>query len=151
MIARLAHARGMRVSGHVPAFMTATSSSCARGADEIQHANFLMLNFLFDDVKGHPDAGALHGRGRARRRGSPRPQDRVRAFLALLKEKGTVIDPTLVAFAGRCSSKKGRDLCRRTPRSPIGCRRSAAEPLRQPRSPRERKALPGFLSVDAPE
>ncbi|MFL6257413.1 MAG: amidohydrolase family protein, partial [Pyrinomonadaceae bacterium] len=46
----LAHARGLRVSGHVPAFMSAEQFVRA-GADEFQHINFFVLNFLFDDVK----------------------------------------------------------------------------------------------------
>src|SRR5207247_8549987 len=45
-----AHARGMRVSGHVPAFMSARQFG-DRGADEIQHLNFILLNFLFPEVQ----------------------------------------------------------------------------------------------------
>jgi imidazolonepropionase-like amidohydrolase len=105
VIARLAHARGMRVSGHVPAFMTA-EQFVREGADEIQHANFLMLNFLFADVKdtrtpARFTAVAEHGAD------IDPSQDRVRAFLALLKEKGTVLDPTLVAFETMFVGKKG--------------------------------------------
>jgi imidazolonepropionase-like amidohydrolase len=105
VIARLAHARGMRVSGHVPAFMTA-EQFVREGADEIQHANFLMLNFLFDDVKdtrtpARFTAVAEHGVE------IDPSQDRVKAFLALLKEKGTVLDPTLVAFETMFVGKKG--------------------------------------------
>jgi imidazolonepropionase-like amidohydrolase len=105
VIARLAHARGMRVSGHVPAFMTA-EQFVREGADEIQHANFLMLNFLFDEVKdtrtpARFTAVAEHGAE------IDPSQDRVKAFLALLKEKGTVLDPTLVAFETMFVGKKG--------------------------------------------
>jgi hypothetical protein len=50
IIADAAHARGLRVSGHVPAFMSARQF-VASGADEIQHLNFIVLNFLFDSVK----------------------------------------------------------------------------------------------------
>ena len=105
VIAKLAHARGMRVSGHVPAFMTA-EQFVREGADEIQHANFLMLNFLFDDVKdtrtpARFTAVAEHGVE------IDPSQDRVKAFLALLKEKGTVLDPTLVAFETMFVGKKG--------------------------------------------
>ena len=39
-----AHKRGMRVSGHVPAGMTA-EQFVRDGADEIQHMNFVFLNF----------------------------------------------------------------------------------------------------------
>lgn len=49
-IAKAAHARGLRVSGHIPAFMTAEQAVRA-GYDEIQHINMLVLNFLFDKVQ----------------------------------------------------------------------------------------------------
>ncbi|MCA1931077.1 MAG: amidohydrolase, partial [Pararheinheimera sp.] len=39
-----AHSRGLRVSGHVPAFLKA-EDAIAAGFDEIQHINQLMLNF----------------------------------------------------------------------------------------------------------
>src|SRR6185437_13719024 len=50
IIADAAHARGLRVSGHVPAFMSA-QQFVENGADEIQHLNFIVLNFLADTVK----------------------------------------------------------------------------------------------------
>jgi hypothetical protein len=40
-----AHKRGLRVSGHVPAGMTA-DQFVRDGADEIQHMNFVFLNFM---------------------------------------------------------------------------------------------------------
>ena len=47
-IAERAHARGLRVSGHVPAFMSA-EQAVAAGFDEIQHINMVFLNFLAGD------------------------------------------------------------------------------------------------------
>src|SRR6185369_17594894 len=47
VIADRAHSRGLRVSGHVPAFMSA-QQFVEGGADEIQHANFLMLSLVTD-------------------------------------------------------------------------------------------------------
>src|SRR4030095_12999912 len=44
-----AHKRGLRVSGHVPANMVA-EQFIRDGADEIQHMNFIFLNFM-PDVK----------------------------------------------------------------------------------------------------
>src|SRR5205807_10543824 len=44
-----AHRRGLRVSGHVPAFMTA-EQAVRQGYDEIQHINMVVLNFM-PDVK----------------------------------------------------------------------------------------------------
>ena len=50
IIADRAHARGLRVSGHVPAFMSARQF-VESGADEIQHIIFIELNFLFPEVQ----------------------------------------------------------------------------------------------------
>src|SRR3712207_9422629 len=44
---KAAHARGLRVSGHIPAGMTA-SQAVAQGYDELQHINFVLLNFYPD-------------------------------------------------------------------------------------------------------
>jgi hypothetical protein len=43
-----AHSKGMRVSGHIPAFLRA-QDAIDDGYDEVQHINQLMLNFLVDD------------------------------------------------------------------------------------------------------
>ena len=42
---KYAHSRGLRVSGHVPAFMRA-EDVVRQGFDEIQHMNQVMLNFF---------------------------------------------------------------------------------------------------------
>jgi len=42
------HSKGMRLSGHIPAFMSAQQAIDA-GFDEIQHINMLFLNFLAAD------------------------------------------------------------------------------------------------------
>jgi hypothetical protein len=47
-VTQYAHARGMRVGGHIPAFSRAEQAVRA-GYDEIQHINQLLLNFLVDD------------------------------------------------------------------------------------------------------
>ena len=65
------------------------------GFDEIQHVNFLFLNFL-DGVDTRTPARLTavgeHG-GELDLKAKP-----VRAFLRLLKERGTVIDPTVNVF-----------------------------------------------------
>ncbi|HEV8580164.1 MAG TPA: amidohydrolase family protein [Thermoanaerobaculia bacterium] len=96
-IVQRAHRHGMRVSGHIPNGMTAEQAVRA-GFDEIQHVNFLILNFLppeidtrtparFTEVAKHASELDLNS-------------ERVRNFIGLLKERGTVSDPTLVAFEG---------------------------------------------------
>ena len=99
IIAEEAHSLGLRVSGHVPAFMTARDF-VADGADEIQHLNFIVLNFLFDTVKDTRGttrftAVAAH----AAELGPDNP--RVREFIQYLQAHRTVLDPTLNVFEGQ--------------------------------------------------
>jgi cytosine/adenosine deaminase-related metal-dependent hydrolase len=95
-IVRLAHAQGLRVSGHVPAFMTAQQFVEA-GADEIQHINFLVLNFLFGQVQDTrtPARFTAVGENAA---GLDLGSPAVRAFLTLLRERKVVVDPTVSIF-----------------------------------------------------
>ncbi|HKQ14403.1 MAG TPA: amidohydrolase family protein [Steroidobacteraceae bacterium] len=105
-IIKLAHAKGLRVSGHVPAFMTAQQFVEA-GADEIQHVNMLFLNFFFDEVKDTRTPArfiAVAERGATLDLNSPR----VQSFVRLLKDHNTVIDPTLTAFEGMFVDRPGK-------------------------------------------
>lgn len=100
-----AHRRGLRVSGHIPAFMTAEQAVRA-GYDEIQHMNMLFLNFFFDEVKDTRTPArftAVAERAATLDLASPP----VRAFLALLKEKDVVVDPTLAIFEGMFVGRPG--------------------------------------------
>ncbi len=100
-----AHAKGLRVSGHVPAFMTA-AQVVRLGFDEVQHANMLLLNFM-DSVKDTRTMArftAIGAAGADLDLASPR----VRDFVALLKSHGTDIDPTLVAFEGMFNARPGQ-------------------------------------------
>jgi imidazolonepropionase-like amidohydrolase len=100
-----AHKRGLRVSGHVPAFMTA-EQVVRLGFDEVQHINFMMLNFI-DSVKDTrsmsrftavaSDAAALDF-----------SSARVQAFFKLLKDRGTVIDPTVGTFEDMFTKRPGQ-------------------------------------------
>jgi imidazolonepropionase-like amidohydrolase len=102
IIAR-AHGHGMRVSGHIPNGLTA-EQAVRLGFDEIQHVNFLFLNF-FDgiDTRTPQRFHAVGEQGPDLDLKSPR----VQAFLDFLKEKGTVSDPTLVAFEGMFTDRAG--------------------------------------------
>ena len=95
-IVRTAHQHNMRVSGHVPYGMTAEQMVRA-GADELQHANFLFLNFLADSnidtrTPARFTAVAKYAGGVNLK------SERVMRFIALLKEKDIVVDPTLNVF-----------------------------------------------------
>jgi cytosine/adenosine deaminase-related metal-dependent hydrolase len=104
-LARAAHARGLRVSGHVPFGMLAEDVVRA-GYDEIQHINQVMLNFVADrktdtrtlvrfTLPGERVAG-LDLRSRP-----------VTDFVALLRERRTVIDPTIAVFESTYLARPG--------------------------------------------
>jgi hypothetical protein len=86
----------LRVSGHVPAFLTA-EDVIAAGFDEIQHINQLLLNFL---VKPDTDTRTLE------RFYLPAKQvaaldlqsPKVKKYIKLMKDKGISVDPTLATF-----------------------------------------------------
>lgn len=95
-IVKAAHARGLRVSGHIPNGMIAAQAVEA-GYDEIQHANMLFLNFLLergDDTRGPARFSRVAEKGAALDLDS-RP---VSDFLELLVRRKTVLDPTLATF-----------------------------------------------------
>jgi len=95
-IAERTHGHGMRLSGHIPAFMSAEQAVRA-GYDEIQHINMVFLNFLAGDREDTrkqirftlygDEAGALD-----------LDSDEVNDFIALLKENNVTVDPTAAIF-----------------------------------------------------
>jgi imidazolonepropionase-like amidohydrolase len=96
IIADRAHARGLRVSGHVPAFMSARQF-VEGGADEIQHLNFIELNFLYPEVKETRNRDRfIKVAERAREFTPDKPE--VRDFINFLKQHHTVLDPTMNVF-----------------------------------------------------
>jgi hypothetical protein len=96
IIADHAHARGLRVSGHVPAFMSA-HQFVNGGADEIQHLNFIVLNFLFPEVKETRNRDRfIKVAEHAGEFTSDKPE--VRDFIRFLRLHHTVLDPTMSAF-----------------------------------------------------
>jgi len=90
------HRHGMRLSGHIPSYMTA-ERAVRDGFDEIQHVNMLFLNFLAgprDDtrtpvrfVKVAEEAAGLD-----------LESAEVRDFIALLRQHDIVVDPTVTIF-----------------------------------------------------
>jgi imidazolonepropionase-like amidohydrolase len=100
-----AHRRGLRVSGHVPAFMTA-EQVVRLGFDEVQHVNFVMLNFMdsVKDTRSMSRFTAVAKDGAALDFSSPR----VQAFFALLKGRHTVIDPTVGTFEDMFVGRAGQ-------------------------------------------
>ena len=100
-----AHKRGLRVSGHVPAGMTA-EQFVRDGADEIQHMNFIFLNFM-PDVKETRTPARFIEPGK---RGADLDlnSQQVNDFIALLKRHHTVVDPTMGAWEGTYLDRPGQ-------------------------------------------
>jgi imidazolonepropionase-like amidohydrolase len=114
--------RGLRVSGHVPYGIHASDFVVA-GADELQHANFLVLNFLeVPDTRTPERFHAVGREGADLQLSSPK----VVAFIELLKQKKTVVDPTLVTFETMFTQRPGevsRSIAPVDERLPINVRR----------------------------
>ena len=104
VIIRRAHEHGLRVSGHIPAFMRA-EDAVRDGYDEIQHTNFLFLNFWPDiqDTRTPIRFTAVAERAALLDLQSAQ----VKSFLDLLREKKIVIDPTVTIFEGMFTARKG--------------------------------------------
>jgi len=105
-LAARAHARGLRVSGHVPAFMRA-EQAVRDGYDELTHINQVMLNFVMrpgDDTRTlvrfervGADSHRLDLNSRQARR-----------FIRLLRDRGTVVDPTVGVFEAMFTQAQGQ-------------------------------------------
>ncbi|GAB2516547.1 amidohydrolase family protein [Lysobacter humi (ex Lee et al. 2017)] len=94
--AAYAHSKGLRVSGHVPAFMRARDAA-EQGYDEINHVNQLLLNFFVTDTT---DTRTLERFYLPAKRTADLDLDgkEVQDFIALLASKKIAIDPTLATF-----------------------------------------------------
>jgi imidazolonepropionase-like amidohydrolase len=92
VIAAEAHKLNLRVSGHVPSGMIA-EQFIRDGADEIQHMNFIFLNFMPDVKETRTPARFIEPGKRAG--GIDLNSQQVSDFIALLKTHHTVIDPTM--------------------------------------------------------
>jgi imidazolonepropionase-like amidohydrolase len=105
VIAEAAHARGLRVSGHIPFGMKA-SQAVEAGYDEIQHVNFLFLQFLAgpeDDTRTPLRFTRVAERAADLDLAGPD----VLRFVELLVAKKTVLDPTLATFHAMFTSDPG--------------------------------------------
>jgi len=125
-IVKTAHSRGLRVSGHVPNGMTATQF-VEDGVDEIQHINFIFLNFFASKVKDTrtPERFTAVGDYAAK---LDLHSTQVNDFIELLKEHHTVVDVTLATFEPMFTGRPGQvspDLAPVLNRLPAQIQRSA--------------------------
>jgi amidohydrolase family protein len=105
-IAKLAHSRGLRLSGHVPSGITA-AQFVEDGADEIQHINFVFLNFLASQVKDTrtPERFTAVGANAAK---LDLQSKTVNDFIELLLKHHTTVDVTLATFEGMFTGRPGQ-------------------------------------------
>jgi len=100
-----AHKNGLRVSGHIPAGMTA--AQCVElGYDEIQHINFLVLNF-FPEIKNTNTIARLTKPGELAA-GLDLNSPQVQSFIKLLQDHHTKLDLTLNIFEDQYMSLIGQ-------------------------------------------
>jgi imidazolonepropionase-like amidohydrolase len=99
-----AHKNGMRVSGHIPANMIA-SQCVEEGFDEIQHVNFLILNF-FPEVKNTNTIARLIEPAKLGA-GLDLTSPQVQSFIKLLQDHHTKLDLTLSIFEDSFLSRPG--------------------------------------------
>jgi hypothetical protein len=104
VIAKRAHERGMRVSGHVPATMIA-EQAIAQGYDEVQHVNMLFLDLWPEVTETRTPARFTEVAERAADvdLGSPA----VRKLVDLMRQRDIVSDPTLATFEDLFVSRAG--------------------------------------------
>lgn len=105
LIAQEAHKRGLRVSGHVPSGMIA-SQFIEDGADEIQHMNFIFLNFMPDVKETRTPARFTEPGKRGASIDVNGPE--VAQFIALLQQHHTVLDPTLAIWEDTYIDRAGK-------------------------------------------
>jgi hypothetical protein len=99
------HKNGMRLSGHIPSYMTA-KQAVNDGFDEIQHINMLFLNFLAgpeDDTRTPVRFKLVAEEGL----NLDLDSEEVQSFIQLLLEKGVVVDPTVAIFDSMFRHRSG--------------------------------------------
>lgn len=151
-IAERAHARGLRMSGHVPAHMSAQQFIEA-GADEIQHFNYVELNFLFPRVQDttHMSERFIEVGVHARDFTPDTPP--VRDFIAFLRRHHTVLDPTMGLLEARLAGSATEmtpGLRAVASRFPVQVRRSLIGGAYAPPEGHEaayRQAIPAMLQL----
>ncbi len=101
-----AHRLSLHVSGHVPATMLPIEAVRA-GYDEITHLNFIMMQMMPREVVDRSNTAARFEGPAKFAKDVDLQSPAVKAFVAELKQRGTIIDPTLVIFEGNFLSEGG--------------------------------------------
>lgn len=97
---------GMHVHGHVPATMRPIEAVRA-GYDEITHLNFIVMQAMpKEEIDKANTAQRFEGPAKFTKDVDWQSPDN-KAFIAELKRRGTIVDPTLVIFEGNFLSEGG--------------------------------------------
>jgi imidazolonepropionase-like amidohydrolase len=101
-----AHKLGLHVSGHVPATMRPLEAVRA-GYDELTHLNFVVMQAMPREVVDKANtAERIEGPARFTKDVDWKSPE-MRAFIAELKQRGTVVDPTITIFEGALTMDGG--------------------------------------------
>ena len=106
VIVEAAKTHGLRVSGHIPQGLSA-SEAVDLGYDEIQHVNFLFLNFWAHEEGFDTRTPARFTTVAERAAGMDLQSPEVQAFVHKLAEKKIVIDPTVAVFESMFTTRPG--------------------------------------------
>jgi hypothetical protein len=99
-----AHSLGMRVCGHIPAFMSAQQAIDA-GYNEVTHMNFIFLNFMGDTIDTRtPARFRLVGDNGGN---LDLNSKQVKDFIELMKQKHISLDATINVWQGMFDEFKG--------------------------------------------
>ncbi len=96
-VAAEAHRLGLRVSGHVPAFMS-SERAIRDGYDEINHINQLMLSLVIDVPRDDTRTTFRFTALGERVGGLDLQSEPVQRLIGLMQERGTTLDTTLAIF-----------------------------------------------------
>lgn len=105
-VAQEAHRLGMRVSGHVPAFMS-PDRAIRDGYDEINHINQLVLGWLIGPEEDTRTTLRLTATGE-RTAALDLNSEKVRNTIALMKERKIALDTTMVILERLLASRAGK-------------------------------------------
>ncbi len=105
-IAAEAHRLGLRVSGHVPAFMS-SERAVRSGYDEINHMNQLLLSFVLDEHEDTRTPLRFTAVGERMGRLDLHSQP-VRDMFALMRERGIAADVTMAGLEWLLLSQPGK-------------------------------------------
>ena len=113
-LAREAHRLGMRVAGHVPAFMS-SEQAIRDGYDEVTHINQLLLSLVIDPAKDDTRTPFRFTALGERLAGLDLQGERFKNLVSLMQERRTAHDPTLETFYYMLLARRGTAVVTDTP------------------------------------